>query len=339
MTSTRGIWEELRGARVFLTGGTGVIGTWLLESFAWANRSLGLGAEALVLTRDAETFQKRMPHLAGLDSITFHSGDVRTFEFPPGDCSHLIHAATTSSSHPARVDPEEMLETIIAGTTHTLAFARHAGVRKVLFTSSGAVCGRRPPDHSRLEEDDPFAPDPLEVGSAYGEGKRLAELLCALAYRRHGLETKVARCFTFVGPLLPLDAHFAVGNFLRDGLRRGPIRVRGDGTPFRSYLHLADLMIWLWTILVSGRPGRAYNVGSDRALTIADLAGKVADLFGVGVEIDCAAVPDQPAPRYVPSIRRAAVELGLEVRIDLDDALARTKQYLLQSSDLPLVRR
>ena len=100
--------------------------------------------------------------------------------------------------------------------------------------------------------------------------------------------------------MVPLDAHFAVGNFLRDGLAGGPIRVAGDGTPYRSYLHAADLMVWLWTILISGPPGRAYNVGSDRALTIAALARKVADLFGTDVQIAREAVPGQPPQRVCP---------------------------------------
>jgi len=327
LTHTGEIWEDLRGGRLFVTGGTGVFGTWFLESLAAADEAHGLGVRAVVLTRDPEAFLRRRPHLKGRAALDYHAGDVRCFAPPAGTFSHLIHAATTSSA-PVQVEPGEMFATILEGTRRTLDFAHSAGVHKLLFVSSGAVYGRHPRAEGDIAEDDHDGPDPMDPASAYDEGKRAAEMICALARQAHGLETKVARCFAIVGPMVPLDAHFAVGNFLRDGLAGGPIRVGGDGTPYRSYLHTADLMIWLWTILVSGRPGRAYNVGSDRALTIAALARVVANLFGTDVQIAREAVPGQPPQRYVPSIGRAREELGLDVRIDLDEALGRTLRWL-----------
>jgi dTDP-glucose 4,6-dehydratase len=323
LAHTQGLWDELRGQRIFITGGTGFFGCWLLESLAWANDKLGLGASVVVLTRSPGAFTAKAPHLAKRPDLKFVTGDVRNFPFPEGSFSHVIQAGTTSS---APVESGEMFATIVDGTRRVLEFAADHGTRKLLFVSSGAVYGRQPSDLTHVPEDYPGAPDPLDPASAYGEGKRAAELLCALASCKPGLETKIARCFAFVGPHLPLDAHFAIGNFIRDALKGGPIRVGGDGTPYRSYLYAADLAIWLWTILLKGHPCRAYNVGSDSDLCIAELARLVAGAVDPGVEVIVTRQPStqKPPERYVPCTARAREELGLQQRIDLPEAVRRT---------------
>ena len=329
LAHTEGLWEELRGQRLFITGGTGFFGCWLLESFAWANDKLGLEAKAVVLTRNAEAFRNKVPHLASHPAIQFHIGDVQDFDFPAGSFSHVIHAATEANAKLSVENPLLVFETIVAGTRRTLEFARHGGARKFLLTSSGAVYGRQPPEITHLPETYPSGPATDEPGSAYGEGKRAAEMLCTLYGHQFGLAAKIARCFAFVGPYLPLDIHFAIGNFIRDGLRGGPIKVSGDGTPFRSYLYAADLAVWLWTILIKGQPERAYNVGSEADLPIMEVAREVANAFRPPLRVTVAreAQPGKPVERYVPLTRRAWTELGLAARVPLGDAIRRTAEW------------
>jgi dTDP-glucose 4,6-dehydratase len=102
--------------------------------------------------------------------------------------------------------------------------------------------------------------------------------------------------------------------------------VNGDGTPFRSYLYAADLAIWLWTILAHGQSCRPYNVGSERAVSIAELAQTVAAIVEPQSPIRVAGVPcpDAPASRYVPDTTRARTELGLAEWIPLDEAIRLT---------------
>jgi nucleoside-diphosphate-sugar epimerase len=336
---TRDLWEELRGNRIFITGATGFFGCWLLETFAWANERLNLNAKATILTRNPAKLKQNVPHLA--DSLDVIVGDVRKFPLPPGEFSHLIQAATESSVELNAQHPTLMFDTIVEGTRHCLAFATKAGVKKFLLTSSGAVYGKQPADVSHLPEDFAGSPDPLDPQSAYGEGKRAAELLCTLAAKPCGdgalpgnsnrLETKIARCFAFVGPYMKLDAHFAIGNFIRDRLSGGPIQVQGDGTAARSYMYASDLMIWLWTILFRGQSCRAYNVGSEEAISIAELAGHVAETGSERVPVNIAGkrVAGAPVARYVPSIARAQKELGLRSTISLNSAIERTVNWNL----------
>ncbi len=319
------LWEELRGARIFITGGTGFFGCWLLETLLWANGRLGLEASTVVLTRDARAFMAKAPHLAGHEVVTLHEGDVRSFDFPAGAFTHVIHAATTSSSP---VPGAEMFDTIVNGTKRTLEFARFSGARRFLLTSSGAVYGVQPPDVENISEDYIGAPDCTDPRNAYGEGKRAAEMLCAV-YASDTLQPTIARCFAFVGPYLPLDAHFAIGNFIRDALAGGPIRVQGDGTPARSYMYGSDLTCWLWTILLRGRSGRAYNVGSERALKILELAALVSGLAIKQTDVTAVSIANaaSSAQRYVPSTSRARFEMGLRVRVKLGCAVSRTLEW------------
>jgi nucleoside-diphosphate-sugar epimerase len=318
-------WEELRGARIFVTGGTGFIGSWLLETLLWANDRLSLGASVVVLTRDGHAFTRGTPHLANHPCVAVAEGDVRVLDGSLGAFTHVVHGAFSSGS---ALDPRTTFDTIVDGTRRTLEFARRAGARRFLFTSSGAVYGPQPATLSHISEDYPGGPDAADPGQAYAEGKRAAEMLCAV-YADQQLEPAIARCFALVGPYLPVDAHFAAGNFVRDALKGGPIEVAGDGTAVRSYLYASDLAVWLWTILLRGTPLQPYNVGSEEAISIADLARTVAGLFTPPREVRIAKVPPPGATphRYVPSTRRARSGLGLQATVGLEHGLARTLEW------------
>jgi len=332
---TRDLWEDMRGSRLFLTGGTGFFGNWLVESFLWANERLHLQARVTLLTRNVEAFQAKSPHLALHPAVDLLHGDIRDFPFPAGEFPFIIHAATEASARMIREEPGRMLSTIVDGNNRALAFAAQASSRRFLLTSSGAVYGRQPSVISHVPEDYAGAPNSCDASSVYGEGKRMAELLCAVAARESSLECLIARCFAFVGPHLPIDSHFAIGNFIRDGLAGGPIRVQGDGTPYRSYLYASDLAVWLWTILFRGVSCRPYNVGSESHLDIAELANRVAAQLDSNITVEVANPRSEPvlAPeRYTPSTRMAANELGLQETVGLEEAVRRTARWHQQNS-------
>jgi nucleoside-diphosphate-sugar epimerase len=328
LARTGDLWEELRNARLFITGGTGFFGMWLLESFVRANDALNLNAQAVVLTRNAARLQQQAPHLATHPAIRVHSGDIRDFVFPAGSFSHIIHAATESSSNLNGREPAEMLDGIVNGTRRVLDFAVSCGAGRFLLTSSGTVYGPQPPEITHLPETYSGGPDHTNPRSAYAEGKRVAELLCSIYHQRYGLASIIARGFAFVGPNLPLDVHFAIGNFIGDCLHGRAIEIRGDGTPYRSFLYAADLAIWLWTILLRGEPCRAYNVGSEHSLSIAETAATVARVMQSphGVRIARPAT-GRPPERYIPDTSRARRELRLEQWISLEAAIRRTAAW------------
>lgn len=330
------VWENLRGASLFISGGTGWFGRWLLEAIAHANARLGTNIRVLALSRNPDAFVRQAPHLAADPAIRFHVGDVRDFAFPAQRFTHVIHAATTSAHETFNGEsPLNKFDTLVSGTRRVLDFAAEAGVGHFLFTSSGAAYGPSPRGLP-LREDDPVAPDTMDPNTALGQAKRAAEFLCAAYAQRHGWSLSVARCFAFVGPFMPLDIHYAIGNFIRCALRGEPIIINGDGSPARSYLYMGDLAAWLMTLLQRKGEAAVFNVGSDRIVTIAELAHLVRDRLNPGIEVRILGRPDASVGNpvrslYVPDIGRARMELGLEAWTSLDDAIRFSADAFLQA--------
>jgi len=328
LTHAHESFVALQDARLFITGGTGFFGHWLLESLLHANREFSLNIRATVLTRSASSFQSKTPHIANDPAITLLEGDIRTFPFPTEPHTHILHAATDSGGQQANRPAYELAESILEGTRRVLLFARETGATRLLYTSTGAIYGRST-TLQHTPETYTGAPDPLLLQSSYDEAKRMAEHLCIAYTHNTSLEPVIARCFAFVGPHLPLDQHFAIGNFIGAAIAGKPIHIKGDGTPRRSWLYMADLAIWLWTMLIRGHANRAYNVGSSEGYTIAEAAHLTAATLrpGLPIQIDGTSNPAAPLNSYVPSIDRARDELGLSLTIPLDEALRRTAAW------------
>lgn len=328
---TEPLWEQVRRERIFVTGGTGFIGIWLLESFLHANRRLNLKAQANVLTRNPEAFEKRAPHLV-TDSITLSQGSMDNFKTPRGTFAAVIHAAADVNSR-ASVLPTSLLnswKTLVAGTERVLEAASHMGAEKFLLTSSGAVYGTQPPSLRHMPETYQGAPDVTQVSSVYGEGKRAAEMLSVISGTALGVQCKIARLFACVGPWQPIDSYFAIGNFIRDVLDGHVPHIRGDGRPYRSYLYAADAAVWLWTILFRGLANEPYNVGSEREITIAETARLVAQCGGLNpdsINTSCDQTNFGSSSRYVPDTSKARTELGLTQHVPLEEAINRTLEW------------
>ncbi|HZX25675.1 MAG TPA: NAD(P)-dependent oxidoreductase [Telluria sp.] len=326
-------WESLRGQRVFLTGGTGFVGKWLTAALVHADRELDLGVELVMLSRDPDAFARAEPELAAARPVRLVRGDVRDFAFPDGAFSHVIHAATDVV---IQAPPRDIFSVCVDGTRRVLDFAAARGVKDFLLVSSGAVYGRQPPELPALDEDYRGAPDVRQPSAAYGEGKRVAEWLTHVLCGEALCRPRVARCFAFVGPHLPLDKQFAVGNFVRDALAGQDIVIQGDGTPFRSYLYTADLAGWLWAMLLRAPAGAVYNVGGEEALSIAALAERVTRVLGSRGAVRVLKAPGgAPAERYVCDVSRIRRDLDLPEPTPLDEGILRMARWHTTANVIP----
>jgi len=289
-----------------------------------ANGSLPFD-QVTVVSRSPESFRLKHPSLADFSWLTWHAGDVLVpSSLPQNGNYHFILHAASDSTDAAALTPLQTYRQIVDGTENMLKFAANCGATRFLFTSSGGAYGPQPAEMESIPESYNSMPDPLNPFNAYGVAKRQAEHLCSLYGQQYGIETVIARCFAFVGHDLPRNAHFAIGNFIRDAIERQEITVNGNGSPIRSYMHQSDLAHWLLTLLQHGSSGNAYNVGSDEAINMADLAHLVRDILSPKkkVEIKGAALADNLfRSRYVPNVSKAKMDLGLELTVPLEKAI------------------
>ena len=323
------VLEEFRDKKVFITGGTGFFGIWILEALAWANAKLNLNIEAVVLTRDIENFNRKAPHIVSNKSFSFIEDDVKKFKYPKQKFNYVIHAAADFHAEHSGENSLMTFDTIVEGMRRVLDFSIQCEADKILYVSSGAVYGKQPSSISQISEDYTGAPDLTLLNSAYAEGKRSAEMLCALYSSKYDLSIKIARCFAFVGPYLQLDENFAIGNFISSLLKNQNIVIHGDGTPIRSYMYVSDLVMWLTTILIKGKDCYPYNVGSEEEISIENLAKIIAGFSKkpLAVEIKTRKTNSYEIDKYVPSTQRARKELGLKQRVSLNDGILKTVKF------------
>lgn len=310
----------MRAKSLLLIGGSGFFGKSFLDAHRrrllkpWSVNSI------FVVARSASALRREHPDLVGADVTLVDADAGRVDELPVAD--FVVHAASSTDARRYAEDPKAESANILAAVDNYVRVAeRLHRSSKIVFASSGAVYGQQPADLLKISED--FAPgvagEVADHKRDYAKAKRLSEARIA-ALGASGISTAVARCFAFIGHYLPRDQHFAVGNFLADGLAGRPIKVAARKAVYRSYMHADDLVRWLMTLAdAADREGRAYNVGSEEAKTMGEIARIVADRFRVPAEVPL--VTDPAVDRYVPSTARARTELGLDLLFDLASAV------------------
>ncbi len=315
--------------KILITGGTGFFGKSILSYLSKNQKVCGDQTIFYILSRDPERFLAENPIFAAQGMFQFIKGNILDPRSLPTSLipDAIIHAAADSTTGPI-LAPLERFEQIVAGTQNLLAYAASTGVRRFLYVSSGAVYGEI--FSPGAEERDLTSLNPLDERQVYGLAKLTAEHLCMLYGAAQNFETIIARCFAFIGPDLPYDAHFAIGNFIRDALWGEEIIVNGDGEAVRSYLFQDDLADWLIQILINGRAGTAYNVGSDEAITIGNLASLVCETLSPSknVKILGSSSKNLKNNYYVPQISKIRTELGANVKYSLIESIIKTaKSY------------
>ena len=310
---------------VLVTGGSGFVGRWLISSLIHYCRVHRLQRKVLSINRVTTRWQREYIKSGQLSVVNI---DV-TKEIPDlGEFGYVFHCATPASAELNDSQPAEMERIIASGTRNVISRFSNTNCR-VVNVSSGAVYGTQPPDIRCLDEewlkDDRY----LLPDSAYHRGKSDAEKQFNTALNDTSFSVVHTRLFAFLAPFLPLDTHFAAGNFIRDALQHQPITIKGDPRTVRTYMYGTDLVVWLIAAAVRGVSGCSYNVGSPYETTIGQLADTIAQHAESRSVVARDAIHEWSGPphRYVPCTNRTEVALGVDFQVSLDDAIYRTLRW------------
>ncbi len=316
--------NQLGGSRVLLTGGTGFVGKWLIETAHIACSNGATNFEIIVPTRNVLASHVTETKKIGFKNLLLIQGDLLSDTLEIGKVDSIIHAATPASAALNESNPIEMTRVNTQSMEAALKFAKDGA--PFLFTSSGAVYGNQPQTVAQIPEkqERPYS----ESTSAYAKGKQLAETMCMQAGEVGSCTPIIARLFAFSGRYLPRDTHFAIGNFVQNVLDRSPIVINSDGLARRSYLYGADMAIWLWSAIARKKSPHPLHIGSEHSISIHELAQAVANVSASELnftpEIKVANRSDNPEQfhQYVPSNSDTRSYLNVQEWTSLESGIA-----------------
>ena len=309
-------------ATLLVIGGSGFFGKSILDMFQRGKLSPWNINKVISMSRNAERLKSETPYLT-LGNVELLTSDISTAEHLP-DADFIIHAAASTDARNYLNSGEDERKNIQSGTLNYCRLARGNMNTKTIYVSSGAVYGTQPSNITHVKESyqliDPY--DIPENKRDYTIAKRVAEEQIK-ELGKEGMLVSIARCFSFVGPFLPLDQHFAIGNFIRDGLLQQKIKVNTKNKVYRSYMYSDDLVVWLMTILHNAdNTCPIYNVGSDEPILIDQLARNISKIFKLS--FDDIKYTSELIDRYIPNIEKAKKNLNLRMSYSLSHALITT---------------
>jgi nucleoside-diphosphate-sugar epimerase len=331
---------EMRGKRLFISGGAGFLGYYLTQSVLHWNRSRG-GAPIQITACD--NYKRGVPpwlaNVADDPALTLLEHDI-TAPLPDstGPFDFVVHAASIASPTYYRRYPIETMDANVNGLRLLLDRSRAqrdtCAVAGFLFFSTSEIYGDPPPDQIPTPETYRGNVSCTGPRACYDESKRFGETLCVNYARQFGLPVTIARPFNNYGPGLKITDRRVIADFARDVFAGRDLELLSDGSPTRTFCYVADAIVGYYKILVRGRGGEAYNIGNDSPeISMKELAGLLADIatdeIGYMGKVICRAshepayLTDNPK-RRCPVIAKAQDQLGFHPEVSLEDGLRRT---------------
>ena len=268
-------WERLAGARVLVTGATGMTGLYVTRALLALSGRLSSAPRVVGLVQNRAKAERLYAEALGDGFLQLAVQDVAEPFAVDGAVDWVVHTASPANPAAFRDDPVGVVRANVLGTLHSLELARSTGAA-VCMVSTMEVYGSVTdlPEHAegRVTEDAPGVLDSLDLRSAYPESKRLAETLCVAAHAQHGTDYRIARLSHTYGPGMGTEDARVQAYFLRQALAGEDIVLQSDGTLERTYTYVADAAAAVLAMVLDQRSG-TYNVANEDArVSVRDLA-------------------------------------------------------------------
>lgn len=344
--------SKLSGNKILLTGGGGFLGYYLVNTVIGWNRlriKSKLDTIELVVY---DNFMRGLPDwLSNFESeglLEVKQHDVlEPLPSDLGDISYIIHAASVASPIYYRKHPIETMDANVNGLRNLLEFFKKRKddgkfVGGLLYFSTSEIYGDPDPKNIPTSEDYRGNVSCTGPRACYDESKRYGETLCVNFAKQYGLPIKIARPFNNYGPGLKITDGRALPDFCRNVLAGEDIVLLSDGAPTRTFCYVADAVIGYFKVLIHGRTGESYNIGTEEPeISIKQLAEMVIDIstnilsyngkLVFEVSSDKEYLTDNPN-RRCPLIGKAKKELGYSPSIDIHNGLERSLLWYQDNS-------
>jgi len=303
--------------RVLVTGGAGFIGSHLCE------RLLNNDNDVLCLDNFFTGNKNNIRHLLNDHRFELIRHDVT--EPIIIEVDQIYHFACPASPLHYQYNPVKTIKTNVMGTVNMLGLAKRVRAR-VMLASTSEVSGD-PKVHPQVESYWGNV-NPIGLRSCYDEGKRVAETLMMDYHRQNKVDIKIIRIFNTFGPRMALNDGRVVSNFILQALRNEDITIYGDGKQTRSFCYIDDLVDGILKMMSSDDFVGPVNIGNPNEFTIMELAQKVIELTGSKSRIVRKTLPPDDPTQRQPDISLIRKKLGWEPKVELQDGLSRTIEYL-----------
>ena len=311
--------------KALVTGGAGFLGSHLVDCL------LARGVEVVVMDNLFRGNNVNLEMAMASQQFRFVDGDILdidNLEKAARGCDIVFHLAAINGTKYFYEIPKLILEVNMGGTENVLKVAQKEQVRRVVFTSTSEVYGRTNIVPTPEDSGSVFSPS-TGVRWCYAISKLVDEHMCLAFSRETNLETVILRVFNAHGPRqVSSDYGQVVGIFARRLLNGEPPIIYGDGQQTRSFTYVSDIIDGI--VQAAEHEGLAtsdiFNLGSQREITINELAETMASLVGMdqGLKpVYADAISDEPQ-RRCPSIEKAKISFSYDPKIDLVSGLAKT---------------